>query len=129
MNPLRIVSILMGGALGAVSRFGLSRFIGNAAVHAIFPLGTLVINSIGCFVIGFAVQFFDRVVVGSSVRDFLIIGFLGAFTTFSTFALETVNLLRDREVGVGLVNLLASNTLGILMVFGGVFLARALFRG
>lgn len=125
MQFLRIISILIGGATGALSRYGLSRFISNALVHTLFPWSTLVINSIGCLVIGFAVQVFDRVVVAPAVRDFLVIGFLGAFTTFSTFALETVNLLREREWGFGVWNLLGSNILGIIMVFAGVLLGRA----
>ncbi|WP_455381518.1 fluoride efflux transporter CrcB [Salinispira pacifica] len=128
MFALRLVSILIGGAAGAVSRYGLSRFVANAMVHTLFPWSTLVINSIGCLVIGFAVQLFDRVMVAPAVRDFLVIGFLGAFTTFSTFALETVNLLREREWGLGLWNLLASNLLGVVMVFAGVFIGRAVLN-
>ncbi len=123
---MRIISILIGGAAGALSRYGLSRFVSNALVHSLFPWSTLVINSLGCLVIDFAVQLFDRVVVTPAVRDFLVIGFLGAFTTFSTFALETVNLLREREWGFGIWNLLGSNFLGIVMVFAGVLLGRAL---
>jgi len=129
MNTARILSVIIGGAIGALSRFGLSRAIGNAATQNLFPLSTLTINAVGCLAIGFAVQLFDRVVVAGAVRDFLVIGFLGAFTTFSTFALETVNLLREREWGMGLLNILASNMLGIFMVFAGVFLARLVVRG
>ncbi len=127
MTLLRPAGILAGGAVGALSRYLLSRFVSSTLLHTLFPWSTLVVNSLGCLAIGFAVQVFDRTVVTPAMRDFLVIGFLGAFTTFSTFALETVSLLREREWGAGLWNILGSNIVGIAMVFAGVLLGRAIF--
>lgn len=128
MPALRIVAILIGGAVGALSRFGLSRYISGQLVSSVFPWATLVINAAGSFAIGFFFELFGRYLVSSALRDFVVVGFLGAFTTFSTFALETLNLIRDNEWGWGAFNLVASNVLGIVMVIVGVLLGRLVVR-
>ena len=117
-----ILCIGLGGFFGAVARYGL-----NAGVHAVFgdraagfPVGTLVINVIGCFVLGFLAHFLaEKVLIAHALRLALTVGFLAAFTTFSTYALDALVLANHgRFLLVGL-NLLATNALGLLAVWGG----------
>lgn len=91
--------IALGGALGSVSRFALSGLIASQ-VGETFPWGTMVINVLGSFVIGFFSTFTGpegRVLVGSNGRMFFMTGVLGGFTTFSSFSLQTLTLARDGE--------------------------------
>jgi CrcB protein len=105
--------VAIGGALGSVSRFWLSGLIA-ARFGETFPLGTLVINITGSFLIGAFAAFADpdgRYLTSPSLRQFLMIGVCGGYTTFSSFSLQTLNLLREREW---------------LYAFGNVFLSVAL---
>jgi len=119
---LQLVAIAVGGAIGAVLRFLISGwaygYLGSG-----FPWGTLAVNLIGCFVIGFLSKLFESMTVSPNVRMMILVGGLGAFTTFSTYALENVNLLRDGQTGVALINVLVSTAVGILCVFLGIALA------
>jgi fluoride exporter len=80
---------------------------------------------IGCFAAGFlAYSLFERFLVSETMRTVLLIGLLGGFTTFSSFGLQTFNLLRDGEVGLALLNIAVSNIAGLAMVWLGFNLAR-----
>jgi len=94
----------------------------------VFPWGTLAVNFIGLFIIGFLFELFERIVVPTEIRSFLTIGFLGALTTFSTYGIETLNLLRDGEYGLGLLNVVLSNFVGIGLAVVGIVVARVVFR-
>jgi len=120
-----LLYIAIGGASGALLRYAVSGFIHNFSGGA-YPWGTLVVNLSGCLVIGFLWQLFENFSFTPNMRSFLFIGTLGAYTTFSTYGLETFNLLREREIGYVLLNFLASNILGIGMVFLGFIAARYL---
>jgi CrcB protein len=89
-----------------------------------FPWGTLVVNLIGSFLIGFLWQLFANVPVPPNMRLLIFTGGLGAFTTFSTFALESFNLFRDGDFELGMANVLISDFLGIALVFVGVVAGR-----
>jgi len=123
----QMLFIAAGGSLGAIARFGVS-----SAVHQLtsesFPWGTLVVNISGSFLIGVAVELFDGTIIPSEWRSFITIGFLGSYTTFSTFALETVNLLRDGELPLATGNILASNVVSVLFVVLGIYASRLLLR-
>lgn len=112
---LKLISIVTGGAIGTVLRYGASGFI-SKYFDGVFPWGTLVVNLIGCFLIGLVWEISANVVVAPSWRAFVFIGLLGAFTTFSTFGLETMNLLRAGEIKLALVNICYSNGLGFVLV-------------
>jgi len=71
--------------------------VGQRGVRGVFPLGTLVVNVLGSFVLGFGLQAMEAFPVSAELRTMLTIGFLGAFTTFSTFSYETVGLIRDGD--------------------------------
>ena len=122
----RILAIALGGSFGALSRYFVSKMIANFTGGS-FPWGTLTVNAVGAFILGFLYVFFDRLIVPDAVKSFMAIGFLGAFTTFSTFALESVNLFRDGEIKYGIMNILLNNVIGIIAVLAGLFLARFIF--
>lgn len=122
---LRILLIALGGAIGSVSRYGVS-----LSMYSIFgrnfPYGTLAVNVIGSFVMGFlAMYFLERFVgIASELRSLLLIGFLGGFTTFSSFSLETFNLFENGDIARGLMNIGLSVVLCLLAVWLGAKLGR-----
>ena len=115
--------IAVGGAAGAALRYLISGWT-YALLGTGFPWGTLVVNLIGSFLIGFLWQLFSNVAVSPNMRLLIFTGGLGAFTTFSTFALESINLFRDGKVELGLGNVLVSDFLGIFLVFVGIVAGR-----
>ena len=121
-----LIFIAIGGAAGALLRYSVSGFVHNYANGA-FPWGTLVVNLSGCLAIGFLWQMFENLSFSPHMRSFIFIGILGAYTTFSTYGLETFNLLREKELSYALLNILGSNILGLGMVFLGFIAARLLF--
>jgi CrcB protein len=123
---MNLVVIALGGAVGALARYGLS-----GAVHRFaspyFPWGTFVVNVAGCLVFGFIAGLTDeRLTIDQTTRAFLLVGVLGAFTTFSTFSFETVELLRNGETAAALMNAGGQLMLGMVAMFGGVLVGRAL---
>ncbi len=123
---VNILSIAIGGFIGAILRFLLSRFIGSFDISS-FPLGTFIVNSIGCFFIGLLYTIFERISIFPEIRGFLSIGLIGAFTTFSTYMMETVNLFRDKEIFLGILNIFLSNITGIIFIIIGIYVAKLLF--
>lgn len=121
-----ILLIALGGAAGAVSRFVLDSLI-TERLGGEFPFGTLVINVSGSFVIGllFALAV-ERGVLPSGIRGPAMIGFIGAYTTFSTLMLESWRLAEDGAIALALVNLIGSSLLGIVAVVAGLLIGRAM---
>lgn len=119
-----ILSIGVGGFLGAIARYLVDGFV-VARTGATFPWGTLVVNLTGSFVLGllFALSI-ERGVLPADIRAPLLIGFIGAYTTFSTLALESWRLFENGSYALGLANLVGSMALGILAVVGGLLLGR-----
>ncbi len=125
MYKLAIVGL--GGCIGAIARYVLSGLI-HRLLGSAFPWGTLVVNLMGCFLIGVLMVFSeDRVLIAPETRLLLGIGLLGAFTTFSTFGYESLELLRDRQLLYFAMNLLVSVAGGLAAVWAGRLLARHLF--
>ncbi len=110
-----ILSIAIGGALGAVLRYSISGFA-YRSFEGSLPWGTLAVNLIGCFAIGFLWNIFENMSHSPSTRAFIFIGILGAFTTFSTFGIESLHLFRHGEIKLGILNILISNIGGIGLV-------------
>lgn len=123
----QVLLIAVGGSLGAVARYGLSSFVYHTTSET-FPWGTLVVNLTGSFVIGVVIELFDTAIIPTEWRSFITIGFLGAYTTFSTYTLETVNLLRDGELRLATFNIVASNLVGIIFVVLGIYSSRLLLK-
>ena len=111
--------VSLGAALGGGMRYWLSNFT-YKFVPTTFPYGTLVVNVVGSFILGLVMIYFDqREMITPGIRLFLAVGFCGGFTTFSSFSLETFNLLRDSQIALGLLNI----ALNVLVCLVGVFLA------
>lgn len=118
---LNLLVVMIGGFLGAMSRFALGEWIhtGNG-----FPLGTLIINLIGCFSLGWFLTYINQKKKMRAELTLLIgTGFIGSFTTFSTFSLETVNLFQQGHVLFGCTYVFSSTIVGLLLVYSGYKLA------
>lgn len=123
---LTFVELIIGGALGTLSRYMLAGAV-YKSFGASFPYGTMAVNLLGCFIIGFLSTIAEqKFVLGSGVRTFLMIGFCGAFTTFSTFIFETNALIRDGEVMRAFVNVLVSVIVGFILFRLGVLLGEVI---
>jgi CrcB protein len=130
---IKLICVLIGGALGTGCRYGLSLFVQslsssqNADGKTPFPYATFLINVSGSFVIGLLAELFDsKVPVSPVVRAALLTGVLGGYTTFSSFSLETLALLRDGSWLPAFINAVGSVLLGLLAVWLGVRLAQML---
>lgn len=123
----KIILVLLGGAFGTGLRYFLSSFIYSTVKEPTFPYANLVINVSGSFLIGILAELFDaRVVVAPVTRVALLTGVLGGYTTFSSFAFETVSLLRDGQMWLATVNVSLSIVLGLAAVWLGMRLAQLL---
>ncbi|MBX2962010.1 MAG: fluoride efflux transporter CrcB [Cyclobacteriaceae bacterium] len=120
---IKLLLVALGGALGSVARYSTAGFVQQRNI-GVFPVGTLTVNLVGSFLIGILWGIAENSTLSPTIRTFLFVGILGGFTTFSTFSLETLNLLRDGEFKVALVNILLSNVLGIVLAFTGLFIAK-----
>jgi len=117
--------IAAAGALGALCRYGLEGFVSRRTTGA-FPWGTFVVNISGAFVLGFLFTVLtERVTVAPWVRGGVTIGFLGAYTTFSTLSFETYRLVEDRALAIAAANALGSLAAGLGAVYLGVVVGRA----
>ena len=124
-----ILFIAVAGALGALSRYGLSGAAQRIAGTG-FPLGTLMVNVLGSAIIGLLMQVgLNTDIIPRSLRVVLTVGFLGAFTTFSTFTYETVGYLEDGAWLFGLINIAVNVGLSILATLFGMFLGRITYGG
>ncbi len=121
---MKILLVLAGGGLGALSRWGVS-LLAVGLFGTRFPWGTLIVNLAGCFLIGFVYSLGDRTnLVSHSVRLFFMTGYLGALTTFSTYALETVNTARSADAIMAVANFCFNNIFGAALVFLGIWIGR-----
>ena len=123
LRPVRIVGA--GGFLGSSMRYLVGGWVHRLAPGSAFPFGTLVVNLTGCFVIGWLGALFEmRQALSADARLFLMLGVLGGYTTFSSFAYETLALTRDAEFGRALLNVTAQCALGL----GAAWLGHGLVR-
>ncbi|MCU0572000.1 MAG: CrcB family protein [Syntrophobacteraceae bacterium] len=122
---VKVLLVMAGGSLGALSRHGVS-LLATSLFGSRFPWGTLIVNLTGCFLIGLCFALADRGfrLMTPSARLFFMTGFLGALTTFSAFALESVNAMRAEAHLVMAANLLLNNVLGGALVFLGMWVGR-----
>lgn len=123
----KIILLLAGGAIGTLARYGLAGLT-HKYFEGTFPLGTLVVNLLGSLIIGLLWGLWESNNIPTGIRTFLFIGILGGFTTFSSYALETLHMFRDGEAKMAVINILASNILGLMLVFVGFIAARGLIN-
>lgn len=122
-----LVPLVVGGSLGSVARWGLQRWIDGRAAPAVgaFPWGILVVNVLGCLCFGWLYSRFEgKAWVSEPLRLAVFTGFLGSFTTFSTFGWNTLELLRSGHMGLALANVGASLALGLGAIWAGFALGR-----
>jgi CrcB protein len=120
---MRVLILALGGALGTLARYGVNGVISQRI--STFPLGTMAVNVVGCFIIGLLAPLALR----HEWRLFLIFGFCGGFTTFSSYAIQTLELGRDTEWFAVALNIIGSNVLSLLAVYLGWVCGRALHGG
>lgn len=119
----KIIFVATGGAIGATMRYFIFAFI-EKHMHGIFFWETLTVNVLGSLIAGFLWGVFETFSVNPNMRLFIFVGILGALTTFSAFSLETFYLMRDGEMKLALLNILANNVSCIVAVFVGFFLSK-----
>lgn len=122
---IKILLVGAGGFLGAVSRYLTSGWVHNLLDKPLFPYGTLFVNIFGCFLIGLFNGIFEtRQIFNPELRLLIFIGFLGGFTTFSTFGYELFSFMRDSQFLSAALNLLLSVVLGLVAVWLGHTLSK-----
>ena len=125
MRGLNLIYVALGGALGAVTRYCLTR-LSCRYLGTNFPYATLIVNSLGALLMGFLFGLFMLSVnkFSESLRLVLIVGFLGGFTTFSAFTLETYRLFANHNPGLALLNIVLNNGFCLLALGLGINLAK-----
>jgi fluoride exporter len=123
---IKLACVIAGGSLGAACRYVVSvlcaRLFGNG-----FPWGTLAVNLVGCFLIGLAFNLGqERGILSHPLRLFFMTGFLGALTTLSTLALESINFTRGGDHTMAIVNIAANNIGGLLLVIIGIWVGKSI---
>lgn len=124
---MKILALITGGAIGTLLRYGLSGWT-YKFFDEVFPWGTLVVNLISAFSVGFLWSLFESWIVSPNIRVFVFIGILGGFSTFSTYVLETINLAREGETALALSNIIISNVAGVVLVYLGMITARYVIK-
>lgn len=119
-----LLSIGMGGFIGAILRYSISNWVNISYGSSNFPYGTLTVNVIGSFMIGFLFLYFQQINLSPYQKSLLITGLLGALTTFSTFSLETVLLLQHEQYLKAFSNVV----LNVLFSVGATFLGMMIFK-
>ena len=125
MNLSIILSVAIGGSIGAVMRF-LGSFYINKLLGTAFPYGTLGVNIIGSFIIGFLALYFEQT-ISPNLKAMLITGMLGALTTFSTFSLETVLMLQQGLYLKAFLNIILNVILTLTATIAGMMLFRKVY--
>ena len=122
----KLLLIGLAGFIGTLGRYWMAELIAKR-YGGTFPAGTLMVNLVGCFLVGLLFYLLEeRFLVNHTARGAVLIGFLGGFTTFSSFGLETFSLLQNGAFGLAILNVTTSNLVGLLLVWAGYTLARML---
>ena len=125
----KLLLIGAGGFIGAVLRYVVSGSAQTLSQSLAFPYGTLAVNILRCFGIGVLSELLDtRALFDTDTRAFLVVGILGGFTTFSAFGIETMNLIREGEAALAVMNVGAQVFLGLGAVWFGYSLASVIWR-
>jgi len=124
VNPLNLLLVAVGGAIGSTARYVLSLLL-QRATGTLFPIGTFAVNCAGCLLFGaIAGAAEQRVPIAPELRIFLLVGVLGGFTTFSSYAFESYALLRDGQFLAASTNIVGQVVAGLAGVWAGYVIAR-----
>ncbi|MDT8900340.1 fluoride efflux transporter CrcB [Anaeroselena agilis] len=123
---LKVFAVALGGSIGAATRYLVSTWSAER-FGSDFPYGTLIVNVVGCFIIGaFLVLVTERVIANPYWRLIVAVGFVGGLTTFSSFGYETLKLLEDAQLQWAAYNVIANMVLGFFATWLGMTIARAI---
>ena len=125
MNIYLIISIAFGGAIGALGRFFISAYV-NRIIGTTFAYGTLSVNILGSFIIGFLFLYFNQV-ISPNIKAMLMTGLLGALTTFSTFSLETLLMAQEGLYSKALLNIVLNVALSLSATYLGMLVFRKIY--
>jgi CrcB protein len=118
--------VVIGGGTGALLRYLSTQFV-NSIFKTQFSFGTVFVNCVGALLIGFLINFFDLNLLSTKWKLLLITGFLGGYTTFSAYSLETVQYFLNGNVKFAVINILTNNVLCILLVLLGLWIHNLVF--
>lgn len=127
LHLANISAVALGGAIGSLSRYAIALAAARLSSSE-FPFGTLTANLGGCLLIGICWSYFDRIHISHEFRLFLFTGVFGGFTTFSTFARESVQFFKMGDILHGFSYILLSNILGLAVVAAGFYLGERVLR-
>jgi len=121
----KLLLIGLAGALGSLARYGLSGLVQRRFSESVLPWGTICVNLLGCFVFGLLWSVMqERLSMSSDLRAIVLVGFMGAFTTFSTFVFETQGLMQDSLWLSAMGNIMLQNVVGIAALLCGLAVGR-----
>jgi CrcB protein len=121
---MNLILIAVGGAVGSLARYGTQMAFDRPTVRSGFPIGTLIANLLGCLLVGYIHGLLADKVLREEMRFLLVVGFLGGFTTFSSYGWETFERLRTGHGMTAVLYLVMSNALAIVLVAAGYQLSR-----
>ena len=118
---MNILLIIIGGGIGALFRHYSTQIINNIFINK-FILGTIFVNCIGSFLMGFFMNIFSTISIDIKWKLFIITGFLGGYTTFSAYSFETTNYIMNGNIKYAILNIVISNIICLLFVFFGIWI-------